>query len=143
MKLWPKLIIVAYLTFIGGMVFMVTQSFKQNTELEYDDYYQREVNYQDKIDAIQRVKKLKQKPEISIMNDTIHLFIPAHLTGFEEGDWYFYHITEKKGDRQIHLKEPTAFFPLRELGKGKYRLEVDWNGGKERYFYKEELNIEL
>ena len=143
MKLsWPKLIILAYATFIGGMIFMVTQSFKQNTELEYEDYYQREVNYQEKIDAIQRVKKLKQKPELTVINDTLHLDIPAHLTGFERGDWYFYHITQKSGDRKVSLKAPKDAFPLNNLQAGKYRIEVDWASGNERYFYEEEFNIE-
>lgn len=143
MKLsWPKLIILAYSTFIGGMIFLVTQSFQQDIELEYDDYYQREVNYQDKIDAIQRVKKLKQQPEIDVVNDTLQISVPAHITGFDQGDTYFYHITEKSGDRKETLKSPKASFPVTDLKEGKYRIEIDWIGTKKRYFFDEELTIE-
>lgn len=142
MKLsWPKMIVIAYLTFMGGMIFMVAQSFRQTTDLEYDDYYQREVTYQEKIDAIHRVKDLKNPPEIILQSDTLFLDIPAHLTGFDKGNWRFYHVSDESNDYHVDLESPQEYFLTQQLNKGKYRMEVSWENNGVLYFYDEEFDL--
>ena len=48
---WGKILLVAYVTFVGVMLFMVVKSFQQDYDLVTPDYYAAELKFQDQIDA--------------------------------------------------------------------------------------------
>ena len=49
---WGHKIIAVYVVFIAGMIFLVFKSSRQNIELVTEDYYAKELVYQQKIDEL-------------------------------------------------------------------------------------------
>ena len=46
---WGKGVTIAFILFVGFIMFMVVGAFRENFDLVSDDYYLEEINYQDKI----------------------------------------------------------------------------------------------
>lgn len=51
---WGKGIVMVYVLFVAGMLYLVFQSKQQKLDLVVDDYYQQELKFQGQIDAAQR-----------------------------------------------------------------------------------------
>ena len=56
---WGYKILIVYIVFIAGIVTLVYKSSVQNQDLVVNDYYDQELKYQDKIDAVLRTNNLK------------------------------------------------------------------------------------
>jgi hypothetical protein len=73
---WGYKIMLVYLIFIFGMVFMVFKSSEQNIQLVTEDYYAKELLYQKKIDEFNRTASLSKPLEVTFNNQTLTIIFP-------------------------------------------------------------------
>ena len=71
-------IAVLYLTFVALIVMMVFKSCGQNIELETKDYYNEELKYQSKIDALKLGEVYKDSIQILASKDFVVLQIQSY-----------------------------------------------------------------
>lgn len=142
MKLgWGYKITFLYLGFVSLIIFLVIKSMGTKTDLVSEDYYARELRYQQRITAIENARNLSQPFTFNIKDDTAILFFPL---GSVSGNIFFFRPSDDKGDRQFVIEVDSANVQqvsLNELLKGMYKMEVSWNDGYKDYFVEETVIV--
>lgn len=78
---WGAKITVLYLAFVAMILVLMFTCFGHPTELEYKDYYAREIKYQDQIDASTNANNLTAPIEYELQKSTIQISVPNELLG--------------------------------------------------------------
>lgn len=76
---WGTRILILYLAFVGLILTLVFTCFGNKTELEYTDYYARELKFQDQIDAGNNALDLAVPIEYNLLGKTVEITIPNEL----------------------------------------------------------------
>lgn len=130
--------IILFLVVMLGMVFYATM---QTNEMIDDNYYQKELEYQDVIDAKQNLVNISTNNLISqTFLEVVITLPPGTFEKLEKGNIELLRNDSKANDVQLEI-EPNGSnrrtIPKSSLLKGMYKSRIKWtNDGKE--FYKEE-----
>jgi len=140
---WGHKIALVFTAFVGLMVFMVYQSFQVNVDLVAEDYYQQELQYQQKIDKINNTKKLAQR--LSFLQEDKQLIVQfPDLFPELEGEISLFRPSDARFDvtTKITLDENhRQSISTTELAKGYYKVKVDWKDSEQAYYHEESLYI--
>jgi len=141
---WGHKITLVFIAFVGLMVFMVYQSFQVNIDLVAEDYYQQELEYQQKIDKIKNTQQLSQN--ISLAQDNHQLIVQfpdlfekeldGNISLFRPSDARFDVNTKITLDQNHRQSISTA-----EMAKGYYKVKMDWKDGDKAYYHEESIYI--
>ncbi len=132
MKLtWGSGIAVIYLLFVVILVTTVTIFMKEDVPLVTDEYYTKELVYQQQIDKINRTIKLPQQLEINIDKENINLFFPKTFKHYDlSGTIHFYRPSNLEKDFVVNVEPDTdnkQIFAISKMEKGLWKLKVDWS----------------
>jgi hypothetical protein len=78
---WGIRIALLYTGFVGIILTLVFICMSHNTELEYKDYYARELKFQDQINAAANTRQLKATIGHEIKDRCILISIPSEISG--------------------------------------------------------------
>ncbi|MFN3918201.1 MAG: FixH family protein [Flavobacteriales bacterium] len=134
------LVVVAMGAFMTYIVFLVVGSFRTNVDLEYTDYYQKEIGFQQQIDAKQNTKNLKKQPLVYAANKVIYIEIPQNLV-IQSGTVNIYRTVSAKDDFSVDFTDNYLEISLTDKESGGYRIEVSWQSEGKMFFYKEEIQL--
>jgi hypothetical protein len=76
---WSVKITILYLGFVGIILTLVFTCFAHKTELEYKDYYAREINFQQQIDATNNATLLDSPITHEVKGRSVIITIPQKL----------------------------------------------------------------
>lgn len=146
MKLnWGTGIAIFIVIFVLGILTLVFKSSMQRIDLVSEDYYPRELKYQDEIDAMNRALSLSE--EVFIQQDNNHVtvvFPKSMLADSIKGKVDLYRPSDKRLDLVYEIKTDTGnVFRIQksQVRKGKYEIFVDWKYWSEHYLIKQELLV--
>jgi len=139
---WGKKIAVVYVAFMALIVTMVVVSSSSKAELVAKDYYAQELNYQERINAINNERALNESISHELKDGQFVLSIPSSSKGDDfAGELFFFRPSDSSKDVKLKLNFDTSgkqFIDTRSYTKGIYKVCISWrNEGKE--FYKEEV----
>lgn len=143
MNWWPYSIIavlVLFGAFIGQFVYQSTQ---HDVNLVSENYYEREVAYQDQIDLEQNTLPFNDKFILNVSEGSIHIQCPSELP-VESGKVILLRPASAKEDQTIKIsKNETNSYKVKTsaLSKGLWIVEIHFNAGGEDYFYEESVMI--
>ncbi len=140
---WGKGIVMVYVLFVAGMLYLVFQSKQQKLDLVVDDYYQQELKFQGQIDAAQRAINAGAQPMVAVNAGQFILRIPGASGQAVSGILLAYCAADKGRDQRMDLHETTSGewnLPLSGLEKGKYVFKVQWLQQGQAYYA--ELNFD-
>lgn len=135
---WGFKIAVLYTGFVLLILTMVGLTIREKVELVSTDYYNQELNYQDKIDKVNRTNTLKEQLRWEMKQNTLVLKFPEQ---FKEqkitGSIYFFRPSDAALDKTILL--PTNISGIRnistaQLKKGIYNMQICWEVNEEAYY---------
>lgn len=139
--MWSKGIIITFVVFASFMVGLVTICMKQDISLESKEYYKDELAYQQRIDAIQEVERLKQKPTIVFEESSGLLSIHFVNASALKGDLYLY-----KPDKAVEdYKQPFDKDVQLNMGhraKGLWKIKINWTQQGHTFYYEESIFIQ-
>ena len=141
---WGYKILVVYIVFIAGIVTLVYKSSVQNQDLVVNDYYDQELKYQDKIDAIVRTNNLRSPIECNIEKDDIVIHFPAEMNGLQvKASILLYSPVDEKRDiqKQFSTNNAVIRFPLKENNKGFHKLKITWAVNRTSYYSEQQIMI--
>lgn len=141
---WGKKILFVYLAFVAGIVYMVYKSSIQNTDLVTQDYYAKELKYQDKIEEIKRTYALSAPVEFSLRNNELQIVFPKEFAGRQlAGEAVLYCPSDEKKDykQSFSVKDQTLQVPLPAGSKGLYELHLSWQDGGITYYFEKKIMI--
>lgn len=142
---WGNKIVVVFIVFVAGMLFMVIQSARQNMDLVVPDYYEQELKYQDVIDATLRTRAFSTAVACHIHQDSIDILFPAEMEGKElKGEVWLYCVADKNKDLKKNFSITTLNFAVQlgVLNKGLYEIKINWQAAGQTYYHEQKIFIQ-
>jgi hypothetical protein len=141
---WGNGLLIAILVSSLGIVFLVILSSKENIDLVTEEYYPRELVFDQQIDKLKNTRDLQQKVIIEETADSILIRFPCTVANADwvEGEIWFYYAANKQADKKITIELNDAYiqkFALTEFTRGKCEIIIDWTDGKLGYMQQEIL----
>ena len=134
-----KWIVVAFVLFAVFIASLVTICVREDVSLVSSDYYQQELDHQQKITLVENALSLQSLPDISIQGSVVTITY-ADFNKVEKGVLKLLRPSDQKLDRNFSFKHSVGdqqHFPLKGWSKGLYRASMEWTmEGKEYYFEK-------
>jgi hypothetical protein len=141
---WGHKIVIVYLLFVGGIVFLAIISSQQKFDLVQKDYYGAELKYQEVIDASARAQKQIGGIKLLVNDKTLTIQLPDTFKDKEVvGVAHLYFAADENKDLSQNIKCANAkvTIPLLQNMKGNYTLKLEVM--KEGIFYYYEQKIFL
>ena len=141
MKLnWGTSIAIFYSLFALTMVGFVIKSKSVDHDLVVDDYYAKDLAYQQQYDKLTNSKALTTDLKIDASKDGIQLLFPAEV-GQVSGDIQLYRADDKSKDVSLKIapnEQNQQLVPTDQLTPGRWTVKVDWQAGG-KTFYTEKI----
>ncbi len=143
---WGHKITIVIVLFLIGMLGMVYIASIQNNEMIDDHYYQKELEYQDIIDASQNLVNLTSDNLVSQTMSEVVITLPAGtFEKLEKGNIELLRIDSKSKDVQLPLKENgwnVRTISKSTLIKGMYKARIRWTSAGKEYYKEESVFVE-
>ena len=143
-KSWPVGLIIFYTCFVTVVVGSCIILGKKRFDLVTPDYYAEELVFQDRIDAVNRVQRLSQKPSIEVVDHaSVQLAFPEGMaTQVERGSVVLYRPSDARKDQQVDLEldgngEQTV--TLAETQRGLWSVKLSWVMEDGAYFMEQAI----
>ncbi len=135
---WGWGIAIFYSTFVVFMLFMVWRSTQMKSELVTDDYYGKELKYQEQLDKMKRSNGLSQPLNWTVENKQVTLNFPRDVLGKDvKAKILFYRPDNSHGDFNVTCNPDSTGMCVvtsDKFSKGNYKMEVDWSADKQTYY---------
>ncbi len=138
---WGKGIIIAMALFIGFITFLVISLVSHTIDLESEDYYTKEINYEQEITAMENGNKLKSKIEMISQKEFVVVQIPEK-ENLSKIQVIFIRPDNKKLDKSFLVSGTKSYLiPKTELSKGTYNVEIRFESNSTTCLQKETIII--
>ncbi len=141
---WGYKILVVYVVFVGGIMFMVLKSSDQKMDLVTTDYYAKELKYQDKIDATVRANALSEDIKYNISNGQIIIYFPKEFAGKRiTGSAELYCPSDENKDikKDFSADDATVTIKISTVNKGQQELHITWQANGVDYYFEKKIFI--
>jgi len=146
-SLWGVGIVVLYSSFVIFILSFVIFSTTQNFTLVEDNYYQKSLSYQDKIDMIQNTEDLVIKPNLQLdkENNILTISFTDSLAKLGiAGTAHFFRPSDKHADQTIPISLDSSnqmTISTTRFLKGLWVLKLQWASSNISYFQEENLTF--
>jgi regulatory protein YycI of two-component signal transduction system YycFG len=139
---WGKGITLFIIAFIATMLFMVYIAFKQSNEMIEDNYYDREVKYQEIIDAKKNLEPLMNQFILADSSQFIWLQLPAAASrDIKNGQLRMIKMDRASADNTLKISQAETKIDKSAFLKGTYHIKLNWDSDGKTYFYEGDLMI--
>jgi hypothetical protein len=133
----------------GGFVMIVLASvffaMTQSVDLVTENYYDKELKFQDQIDRNSRTRALKEKTEIGIIENSIKLKFPNLPDKNNPKDYILlYRPSDPAKDIKLPVSADSLCFQgisTDKLAKGFWKIKLNWTSGGAEYSDEVMINI--
>jgi len=143
---WGTGIVIAFIVFMTISLSTMFYFMSQDVHLVTDNYYEKELKYQQEIDNQQRTLELDEHVEINFSGTIISILIPERYADKKiSGEIYFYRPSDPKQDFKIPLllnNEGLQIIPVERIPKGFWRLKISWTMDGKGYYNERAITIE-
>ncbi|MDO9375175.1 MAG: FixH family protein [Bacteroidota bacterium] len=139
---WGYKILIVYLVFITGILFLVFKASSQNQDLVATDYYEQELKFQDRIDETARGNALSSKVAVQVLDQSLMIKFPPEMTGADiTADVLVYCIADKTKDlkKTIETSTGVASLPIAANLHGLYDVKIAWRAKGLGYFFQQKI----
>lgn len=143
---WGHGLFVVIILGITGFLTLVFITTRERIDMVTDEYYPKELKYQDQIEKTKNYNALTQKIELKVNGDLAVIF--PKLTDKPEGitgNIHIYRPSDKRLDLQKEIQLDTTFtamFNKSALQSGKYEVIIEWQANNQPYLAKMPLYID-
>ncbi len=142
---WGKGLALALIAFAGLMTWFVVKAAQNPEPLVTEHYYEQELVYQDRIDAMTRASALSSRVAFTVAGDAVLLRFPAEThAGHVTGTLRLVRPNEPLDDRTLVVtSDSSGVFLSAPLGlkSGRYNAELEWKLGEGAYYTAEKLLV--
>jgi len=139
------LVIVAFVAFFVGLAIWAFQS---DVELVYENYYEKDVVFEQQIRRVERTEALLVKPDIKYyrLEEKIDLVFPSQL-GHQtpSGELLLFRPSDLNLDRSFPLElggDTLQTISVPQLEKGLWRARLSWSHGGLEYYMEEPFMVQ-
>jgi hypothetical protein len=121
-------------------------AFNQDINLVRDDYYEAEVQFNEKLETIKRTKKLSEDLVIKQIPDYILVQFPTEIRDRKiAGTIFLYRPSNEKLDYELSIKIDslkTQLIPTDKMIPGQWKIQIEWTADTNRYFNNKILMVQ-
>lgn len=131
---WGYRITLLYVGFVAMIITMVSLTMREKVDLVDKNYYQKELEFQSKLDKMNRANALEEKMNWRVSNDAVVFTFPEGEIG---GTILFFRPSDSAKDRKFTIQADETgkqTISKKELASGLYKVEVDWSNSGQTYF---------
>lgn len=142
---WGTGLVIGMLSFIAFILFLVikmTTNEDLNHDLVTEDYYMRELRYQDEIDAETNMKDFEEEIQGEKIEDGWLIKFPKEIdAGKISGTVFLYRPSDKRLDFDfpIQLSNSNLIIPDHRLLEGRWDITINWIYNSKNYLYKKAI----
>ncbi|MGB0424948.1 MAG: FixH family protein [Flavobacteriales bacterium] len=142
---WGIGITIWIIAFMGFILFMVAKSFSTNTDLNAENYYEQEIDFQTHIDAVKNGVSFQGKFTFSQDSEYIKVSFPSGFPmDFASGQIHFYRPDNASLDRVFEMEPESQLWQLfskKEVLSGGYLVKFSWINGTEEFYTEQNVVI--
>lgn len=141
---WGYKITGLYLGFMAIIITLVVSSFHQSFDMVSDDYYQKELAYQDVLDAGKNQATLSEPAHIYANETALIIDFPPELKGKSlSGKVQLYSPVDASWDKvvAINTSANSMTVPRSELKNTKYTVKISWASEGKSYYQESDINL--
>ena len=139
---WGKGLAVAMVSFMIFILYMVFTLMSKSTDLESKDYYQKEIEFEKEIVAMENTNKLKEKVKISQNEDYVVIQFPA-IEKLDSIKVHLFRPDNEKDDQVFNAEDSKiVMIPIKKLKKGIYNVTTQFKIEKDLYMQKQSIKIQ-
>ena len=143
---WGTGLVIGMILFIGFIMFMVITMMtdkKYSHDLVTEDYYQKEIVYQQEIDAEKNLSSFSEPISGQRTDEGYLLKFPKEIDPQKvEGTVFLYRPSNKQLDFDFPMviSGSNLLIPDNRLLDGRWNITLDWQYEGKRYMYKESIS---
>jgi hypothetical protein len=139
---WGYKIIIVYAVFVAGIMFMVFKSTSQKLDLVTDDYYGKELKFQQQIDQTGRAAALSENIKTEMKDGQLSVHFPKEFDGKTiSGQLQLYFAADKDRDvtESFSVTTSTAVMAIPAKNKGPHELQVNCSVDGVTYYFTQKI----
>jgi hypothetical protein len=138
---WGRGIILAMGLFMGFILFLVVNIMLHTVDLESEDYYKKEINYEQEITAMKNFNAVNSRIGVSSNTEFVVFQLPEK-TKITEVEIHFFRPNNTKLDKLFQVNgTKTYLVPKTTLEKGNYSIQLHFKHNQKPCLQKEEITI--
>lgn len=146
MKLnWGTGIAIALIVFVGILTTLAVYFMNQKVELVTNNYYDKELVYQNDIDRMNESVNLKEPVTVSLDEKNVMVIFPKEvLPEGVSGEILFYKPSDSNKDFKINFdlkNDSLVAVGINKFTKGLWRAKITWHTPKSNYYNEEIIHI--
>ena len=142
---WGQKLIMVFIVFAIGMIYLVYRCIHVNTDLVTKEYYKDELKYQDVIDGTRMANALSGRVQLNQDNEAITVQLPAEMKNERvSGKIWFYCPADAKKDRHISIAmdaDAMQQISKKVLRPGSYTVKLNWKSNDKNYYTEQTFTI--
>ena len=143
---WGWKLAIGSALFMSMIIYFVVQSFQNETHLVSKDYYEEELNFQNKLNATKNAKNLKLDSVLlfTVVENQIQISYPNFFVGNgSEGEVLFYKPSNSNHDRTFACDLNKAYQAIAKsnLEPGPYFAKTTLKKDGKEYFFEKRLTV--
>ena len=142
---WGNKLLITFVVFGSGMLFLVYRSVTTNFELVDKEYYKNELRYQQVIDGVKRANALSDVVKLTPTDKGLELQLPAEMNNQKiAGTVHFYCAYDALKDKKFELKTDATGMQVlnaKQIAAGSYTVKINWNAGGEEYYTEKSITL--
>ncbi|MFI5144066.1 MAG: FixH family protein [Ignavibacteria bacterium] len=143
---WGKGIVISIVLFFIITTVMVLIAFMQKVDLVVNNYYEKELTYQERIDVMKNSSSLKGKINVSQSSKSVDIQFPDSLDyNVIMGNIKFYRPSDSDKDFSLPIKldEKGIMSVISDkISKGMWKIQINWTMKDKNYFSEESLMVQ-
>lgn len=140
---WGTKIVITFVVFISGMLGMVLFVAGLQMDLVENNYYEKEIKYQDEIDILTQTGELDTPLKIKYNGKEISFVFPEQRT-MPTGEIHFYRPSDAAKDFKISLgvnENRIQNVDTGNLSSGLWKVNVTWYADNRKFLKEESIYI--
>jgi hypothetical protein len=117
----------------------------QDVELVSNNYYEKEIKYQDKINILKRTRDLHADVNIECNGSLVTLQFPNFLNSkSKSGDIHFFRPAGEKNDFKVSVSPDSTGSQIISSGrliKGLWKIAIDWKTDNDQFYSEKSILI--
>jgi hypothetical protein len=139
---WGKGIIIAMGAFMCFILFMVVTLMSKSTDLESEDYYKKEIEYDQEMNALKNAAQLKEHAKIDLTEEYLVVVLPTKEQVSNVQIALFRPDNKKKDKLLNENNSKTIMIAKNTLLKGRYNVAIKYEVNGKKILQKEEIMID-
>lgn len=138
---WGRGIAITLILFMSFIIVLVTIMINTKVDLVTEDYYQKEMEFEDRIDESFNFESLENKPTISIDEENIHFILPTSMD-YSDIQVSFFRPSDESLDKTIHIDKNESFsLKKKDFSSGNYTIQLSFTSQSEKYLLKKDVYL--